>query len=225
LLVKAQSEREKAIERFEAALKTSARRREARSVAGAPPRLLDAHIVGEMADIAKIPDTGFELLCFSVFSFVDTALGVAYRHKIWQASDVESSAKQIEAAARELEAAIKKASEGAREAVRLSLPSPRVPSLAEYTKIASELAAAAKSVSRPKQPWIDFRRDLISKFLSNVDRAGGRLTVSGEEGTLFEVFECLKPCLPKRFQISRPTLRIIWRSWRRGLKHPKPDTK
>ena len=228
MLVKAQTERENAIKRVEAALKASAERDKARrrTVVGRKPRPLDISILIEMARITAVPDTDLEFFCFCIYSFVDTALGVAYRHKIWRGSDVKSSAKRIEAATRELEATINEASEGARERIRLCLPTPRAKSLDKYAKRATELAEAANVAGRleHREPWINFRRLLISQFLSDVDRAGGRLTVSGEEGSLFEAFECLKPCLPEKFQISGGTLRQLWRR-SRGSKRARTEPK
>ena len=104
--------------------------------------------------------------------------------------------------------------------MRLCLPKPRITSLDQYAKQANELATAAKVASRVKQeePWVDFRKILIGGLALGVEAAGGKLTASGDEGTLFETFECLAPHLPEQFQISRGTLRRRWREWRRGSK-------
>jgi hypothetical protein len=87
-------------------------------------------------------------------------------------------------------------------------------------KQARELAAAAETARNSKlsKPWV-MRKLLISVFLSDVEVAGGKLTVSGGDGgTFFEVFACLAPHLPEDFDVSRVTLRRIWRAWRRGQK-------
>jgi hypothetical protein len=224
LLVKAQTERERAIERIEAALAASAAYHEAQrsTVTGRPPKPLTVEAILQAADTAKVPDTDLYFFASCVSSLVVMACGTAKRHKAWQASDLKRSAKRIEVAARELEVAIGKATEGAREYVRLRLPEPRPRSLSEHQKMVRELADAAKVASQhePGEPWVTMRKLLIPQFLSDVERAGGRLTVSGDEGgRLFETFECLAPHLPEQFLVSRQTLRRHWRKWR-GSKPP-----
>jgi len=222
VLVRAQSERERAIECIEAALQKFAAHDAAMrsAVAGCPPNPLTTEAILQVADAAKVSDIKLYLFAGRVHSLVAVACGVARRHKIWQASDLKNSAKRIDNAARELAAAVNKASEGARELVRLCLPKPRITSLDQYAKQANELATAAKVASRVKQeePWVDFRKILIGGLALGVEAAGGKLTASGDEGTLFETFECLAPHLPEQFQISRGTLRRRWREWRRGSK-------
>jgi hypothetical protein len=219
LLVKAQTERERAIERIEAALAASAAYLEAlrSAVTGRPPKPLTLEAILQTADAAKVPDSDLYFFASCVSSLVAMACGTAKRHKAWQASDLKSSAKRIGEAARELEAMIGEATEGARERVRLCLPEPRPRSLSEHQKIVRELADAAEIARQfePAEPWVKMRELLIPQFLSDVEMAGGRLTVSGDEGgTLFEAFQCLAPHLPEKFQVSRPTLRRRWREWR-----------
>jgi hypothetical protein len=220
LLVKAQTERERAIERIEAVLAASAARDAAlrSAVAGCPPKPLTAKAFLRIAAAAKVPDAELEFFCACVHSLVAMACGVAMRHRAWQASDIKSAAKRIENAARELEAAIGKASEGARERVRLCLTAPRPTSLGPYATQARELAEAAGVAGRfeRRQPWVLFRGLLTAQLLSDIERAGGKLTVSGTEGALFEIFEQLAPHLPERFRISRETLRRRWRKSRRS---------
>jgi hypothetical protein len=217
LLVRAKSEREKVIERIDAAVaRSAAYHEELRSaVTGRPPKPLSVEALLEVAAAAKIPDTELYFFAKDISSLVAVACGTAKRHKAWQASDLKSSAKRIEKAARELETAIDKATEGAREHVRLHLPEPRPRSLSEHQKMVRELAGSAKVASRqkPGEPWVLFRKLLVSQFLSDGERAGGKLT-GGKDGSLFKAFEHLSPCLPEKFQISRDTLRSIWRAWR-----------
>lgn len=225
MLVKAQSEREKAIERIKTVLQYFAARDAAirSAVAGCPPKPLTTEVILQVADAAGVPDTELDFFAHCIHSLVVMACGVAKRHRLWQASDLKSSAKRIENAARQLKAAVNKASEGARERVRLCLPEPRATSLDQYAKQANELASAAKVARRVErqEPWVLFRKILIPQLASDVEAAGGKLTASGDdEGTLFETFACLAPHLPKQFQISPPTLRRRWREWR-GSKQPK----
>jgi hypothetical protein len=221
MLVKAQGERERAIACIEAVLQKSAARDAAMrsAVPGCPPKPLTAEALLEVADAVKVPDTELVFFCACVHSLVAIACGVAKRHKIWQASDLKSSAKRIENAARRLEAAVNKASEGARERVRLCLPEPRATSLDQYAKQANELVTAAKVAGRieHEEPWVLFRKILVAQLASDVEAAGGRLTVSGDDaGTFFQAFALLAPHLPEQFQISRGTLRRRWREWRRS---------
>jgi hypothetical protein len=229
VLVKPKGERGKAIAHMEAALKAIAARDEARrcAVAGRKPRPLTAGVALQIADIANVPDADLESFFFASFSFVSAALGVAKRHKSYQASDLKNSAKRIEAAARKLEAVLSAASEGALDHVRLCLPPPRAATLEEHIKLVHELTEAAKiaTCDRPGQPWVQLRKLLIGQFLSGVARAGGRLTVSGDEGTLFDAFDCLRPCLPEKFRASRSTLRRLWRKGARGPKQVKSEQK
>jgi integrase len=229
LLVKAQTERERAIERIEAGLAASAAYHEAQrsAVTGRPPKPLTVEAISQAADAAEVPNTDLDFFARCVSSLVVMACGTAKRHKAWQASDLKNSAKRIEKAARELEVTIGKASEGAREYVRLHLPEPRPTSLNEHQKMVRELADAAKVASQhePGEPWVTMRKLLIPQFLSDIERAGGRLTVSGDEGgTLFKTFEYLAPHLPEKFQVSHATLRRHWRKWR-GSKPPGAEPK
>jgi hypothetical protein len=223
VLIKSQTQRDKAIERAEAALKNSAAHDNAvrLAIAGRKPLPLNTDVFLKMADILGVPDTELYFFCFCVHRFVGLACGVAKRHEIWQRNDLNSHIKRVKAAAGELEAALNSASQGAHEAIRLCLPWPRVASLEGYVKQARELAAAAETARNSKlsKPWVMFRKLLISVFLSDVEVAGGKLTVSGGDGgTFFEVFACLAPHLPEDFDVSRETLRRIWRAWRRGQK-------
>jgi len=229
LLVKVQTERERAIERIEAGLAACAANHKAlrSAVTGRPPKPLTVEAILQIADTAKVPDTDLDFLAMCVSSLVAGACGTAKRHKAWQASDLKSSAKSIAKAARELEVAISKATEGAHEHVRLHLPEPRPRSLSEHQKMVRELAHAAKVASQhePDEPWVMMRRFLIPQFFSDVERAGGGLTVSGDEGgTLFKTFEYLAPHLPEKFQVSPSTLRQLWRK-ERGLKQSKIGAK
>jgi hypothetical protein len=229
VLVKPTGERGKAIAHMEAALKATAARDEARrcAIAGLKPRPLTLDIALQIADIANVPDADLEFFFFASLSFVSAALGVAKRHESYQASDLKSSAKRIEAAARELEVALGASSEGALGHARLCLPPPRPATLEGHIKLAHELTEAAKIATRdrPGQPWIQLRKLLIGQFLNDVARAGGRLTVSGDEGTLFDVLDCLRPCLPEKFRASRSTLRRLWRGEARGPKQVKSEQK
>lgn len=234
MLVKVPTERERAIERIEAKLQKSAADATAlrrsypqlfplidAAVAGRKPEPLTAKTILQIADTVKVPDTELDFFAARVHSLVGRACGAAQLHKAWQASDLKSSAKRIEKAARELEVAIGEATEGAREHLRLRLPADRRPrSLSEHGRMASELADAAKVASRleRREPWVELRKLLISEFASNVAKAGGRLTASGEEGTLFDAFDRLGSCLPEKFRASRSTLRRIWRKETRGSK-------
>lgn len=229
MLVKAQTERERAIERIEAGLAACAAYHEAlrSAVTGRPPKPLTVAAILRAADTAEVPDTDLDFFAICVSSLVVMACGTAKRHKAWQASDLKSSAKRIEVTAHELEVAIGKATEGAREYVRLHLPEARPTSLSEHQKMVRELADAAKVASQhePGEPWVRMRKLLIPQFLSDVERAGGRLTVSGDEGgTLFKTFEYLAPHLPEKFQVSHATLRRHWREWR-GSKPPGASSK
>lgn len=229
MLVRAQSERKEAIERIEARLTASAAYYAAlrSAVAGRPPKPLTTEAILRVADAAGVPDSELYFFAYCVHSPVVMACGVARRHKVWQATDLKNSAKRIENAARRLEAAVNKASEGARERVRLCLPEPRATSLHQYAKQANELVTAAKVAGRieHEEPWVLFRKILVAQLASDVEAAGGRLTVSGDDaGTFFQVFALLAPHLPKQFQISRGTLRRRWREWR-GSKRARAEPK
>jgi len=89
LLVKAQTERERAIERIEAGLAASAAYHEAQrsAVTGRPPKPLTVEAILQVADTAEVPDTDLHFFARCVSSLVVMGCGTAKRHKAWQASD------------------------------------------------------------------------------------------------------------------------------------------
>jgi hypothetical protein len=169
-------------------------------------RFLDAAIMAQLCDLAKVKDAEFFSHC--IHDLVERNWRVHQAHEALQAEDLIASTKRIAQAARALDEALREASKEAREAVRINLS--RWPkSLDEIHTDIAKIATAAGQVRRSK-PWGTVKRLFVEQLISDVKRAGGKLTFS-EAGSLMRMLECLKPYLPSNFPLSFATVRRVLR--------------